>query len=267
LSKLLAFIKRDILVAMSYRFDLLLRLLTAALSLLILYFVSRVFGTGAAQYIARYGGDYFPYVVIGVAVSNFVTVGLDTLSDQVRSAQLEGTLEALMGTPTWIYTILVGNSLSTFLAAFASAIVLVALGFLFAHVGITVSAALAAMVILLLTLLAFLSLGMLSAGFIMVFKRGNPIGYVFGWSSFFLGGIFFPVEILPAPIQVLSRLLPATHATRAIRELLLARAPLLSILPSAGSLLLFILVLAPLGIVFFSFAVRRAKREGSLVQY
>lgn len=267
MSKLLAFIWRDLLVAVSYRFDLLLRLATAALSLLLLYFVSRVFGTGAAQYIAQYGGDYFPYVVIGVAVSNFITVGLDTLSDQVRSAQLEGTLEALMGTPTSIYTILVGNSLSTFLAAFASAVILVALGFFLAHVGITMSAAVMAMVILLLTFLAFLSLGMLSAGFIMVFKRGNPIGYIFGWSSFFLGGIFFPVEILPTPLRVLSQFLPATHATLAIRELLLARAPLSAILPSAGSLLLFILVLAPLGIVFFTFAVRRAKREGSLVQY
>jgi ABC-2 type transport system permease protein len=267
LRKLLAFIKRDLLVAVSYRFSLVLSLGSAALSILLLYFISKVFSGGVVAYIARYGGDYFPYALIGVAVSNFITVGLDTLADQIRSAQVEGTLEALMSTPTSIYTILIGNSLSTFLAALASAMVLIVGGFALAGLGISFRGAAAALLILVLTLFAFLSLGVLSAGFIMIFKRGNPISYVFGWSSFFLGGIFFPVEILPPPIRFFSQFLPATHATQALRDLLLTGASLRTVLPLAGNLCIFIVAVAPLGIVFFRFAVRRAKLQGSLIQF
>jgi ABC-2 type transport system permease protein len=266
-NKLICFIKRDILVVLSYRFDLLLRLATAALYLLLLYLVSRLFNFGTAEGIARYGGSYFPYVLVGIGVSSFVTVGLDALAGQIRSAQVEGTLEALLCTPTSIYTILVGNSLTTFLTAFASAVVMIGIGLLWAPVGSSLASILLAVAILLLTFLAFLCLGMLSAGFILVFKRGDPIGYVFGWSSFFMSGIFFPVEMLPEPVRVLAQFLPATHATYAIRELLLAGAAPTAVLGSAGSLALFILVLGPLGVLFFRFAMRRAKKAGSLVQY
>ena len=112
-----------------------------------------------------------------------------------------------------------------------------------------------------------MDVGVLSAGFIMIFKRGNPISYVFGWSSFLLGGIFFPVEILPSRIRFLSQFLPATHATQAIRDLLLTGAPLRAVLPLAGNLCLFVIAVAPLGIIFFRFAVRRAKLQGSLIQF
>jgi ABC-2 type transport system permease protein len=265
--KVFAFIKRDVLVTLSYRFSLVLSLGSAALSILLLYFVSKVFSGGLLTSIAHYGGDYFPYALVGVAVSTFITVGLDTLADQIRAAQVEGTLEALMTTPTSIYTILLGNSLSTFLAALGGAMALIGGGFALVGLAIPPGAAAVALLILILTLLAFLSLGVLSAGFIMIFKRGNPISYVFGWSSFFLGGIFFPVETLPTPLRFLSNFLPATHATRAIREVLLTSAPPRSALPLAGNLCTFIAIVAPLAIVFFRFAVRRAKSQGSLIQF
>ncbi len=265
--KILAFIKRDLLSGLSYKMNLLLGLVGMGLGVLMLYFISKAFGDTGAQFVTRYGGDYFPYVLIGIAVSNFVTVGLETLSGQIRSAQLEGTLEALLGTPTSIYTILIGNSMSTFMVAFASAFVFLAGSILFIGFEIPFVNAAASLLILFLTFMAFLSIGMLSAGFIMVFKRGNPIDFIFGWSSFFLGGIFFPVEILPLPLQSLSQFLPITHAVLAIRELLLARVNVLAVVPVMGKLLMFIVVLGPLGVAFFRFAVKRAKRDGSLIQY
>jgi ABC-2 type transport system permease protein len=265
--KLWAFIKRDLLSGMSYKMNLLMGLVGMGLGVLMLYFISKAFGATGARFVARYGGDYFPYVLIGMAVSNFVTVGLETLSGQIRSAQLQGTLEALLGTPTSIYTILIGNSMSTFLRAFASAFVFLTGSIIFIGSEIPPINAAASLVVLVLTFMAFLSIGMLSAGFIMVFKRGNPIDFIFGWSSFFLGGIFFPVDILPLPLRSISQFLPITHAVLAIREMLLARANVISVLPAMGKLLLFILALGPLGVVFFRFAVRRAKMDGSLIQY
>jgi ABC-2 type transport system permease protein len=202
-----------------------------------------------------------------MAVSSFVTVGLGALAQQVRSAQVEGTLEALLSTPTSIYTILVGNSLWVFLTALAEAVVLLGVGVVLLKLQFSLTYGLLALLVLGLTFVAFLAIGMLSAAFVMVFKRGNPVEFVFGTSSFFLGGILFPVEVLPQPLQHVSRLLPITHAVKAIRELLLAEAEIQQIFPLVANLVAFIAVLAPASILVFRYAVRRAKKDGSLVQY
>ena len=265
--KLLAFIKRDFLIRLSYRFSLLLHLGGSVLSLLVLYFISEAFSLGFIPYLAKYGGEYFPYVLIGVAVSNFVTEGLGTLSGQIRSAQLEGTLEALISTPTSIYTILIGSSLTTFLAAFLSAMALLFGGFAILRISISITNIAASILILSMTFVAFLAIGMLSASFVMIFKRGDPIAYIFGWSSFFLGGVYFPIEVLPKPIQSLAQILPVTHAIKAIRELLLASSGLGAIRPLLLSLVLFTVIVSPICILFFRFAVNRAKKTGNLIQY
>jgi len=267
MNKLFAFIKKDLLVTLSYRFNLLLSLLGIFFSVAMFYFIGRTFSGALSPFIARYGGDYFPYVLIGIAVSNFVTVGLSALSQQVRSAQVEGTLEALLTTPTSIFTVLIGNSLWSFITALGSAVVLIAAGFLVIHFEVSLVRAAAAVVVLLLTFLAFLMVGMLSASFVILFKRGDPIGYIFGWSSFLLGVILFPVEVLPAPLPLLSRFLPITYAIEAIRELLLVRASFQSVLPLVLALCLFAVVLGPVSVLFFRYAVHRARKDGNLVQF
>lgn len=265
--KLMAFLKKDLIIATSYRLNLLIQLVKILLSLLMFYFIGRTFSGAISPYLGRYGGDYFSYVLVGYAVSSFVSVGLDALSSEVRAAQIEGTLEALLATPTSIYTILIGNSLWSFLGAFAESFLMIAVGTVFLGIPVTLAGAFGTLLILVLTLMAFLSIGMLSASFIMIFKQGNPIRFIFGSSSYFLGGILFPVEVLPGPLQYLAGLLPITHAIKALRELLLARSGFENVLPVLMNLCVFIVVLAPLSILAFSFAVKRAKRDGSLVQY
>jgi ABC-2 type transport system permease protein len=267
MNKLFAFLKKDLLVMLSYRFNLLLSLMGIFLSVVMFYFIGKTFSGAMSPFLQRYGGDYFPYVLIGIAVSNFVTVGLSALSQQARSAQVEGTLEALLSTPTSIYTVLMGNSLWSFLTAFGTAVALIAAGFLVIHFEVSLVRAAAAVVVLLLTFLAFLMVGMLSASFVIVFKRGDPISYLFGWSSFLLGGILFPVEVLPDPLPLLSRFLPITYAIEAVRQLLLVRAPFQSILPLVLTLCLFAVILGPVSVLFFRYAVHRARKDGNLVQY
>ena len=90
---------------------------------------------------------------------------------------------------------------------------------------------------------------------------------IFGTLSYFLGGIVFPVEVLPLPFQYLAELLPITHAVKALRELLLAQMEFQAIIPLLINLVIFILLLSPVSILFFRYAVKRAKIDGSLIQY
>ncbi len=265
--KLLAFVTRDFLIAASYRFAIALRVGGLLLSLLMFYFLGLTFSGAIAPGLERYGGEYFPYVLIGIAVSSFVSVGLHALSRDVRAAQVEGTLEALLCTPTSIYTVLLGNSLWAFATALGTCCALLGAGCAFLGFRCDAAAWGPALAVLGLTFAAFLLVGILGAAFTMRFKQGNPVAMFFGTAGYFLGGVIFPVEVLPAPFRACAALLPITHAVKALRELFLAGAGAGEIAPLLGNLLLFIAVMAPASLLLFAAAVKRARREGSLVQY
>ena len=134
-------------------------------------------------------------------------------------------------------------------------------------VGLWVYNSCGVLTVFLLTALCFVSLGILSASFILVYKRGNPFSWIFGSVSGLLGGVVFRIAILPDCIRWVSYLLPVTHALNGIRKSLLASAVFSDILPDIGALAVFNIILLPLGLLFFRLAVRKAKRDGTLTHY
>jgi len=80
---------------------------------------------------------------------------------------VNGTLEALLSTPTSIYTVLIGNSHVELSYRSGQRSGLIAAGFLIIHSSVARGAA-AALVVLLLTFFAFLMVGMLSASFVII---------------------------------------------------------------------------------------------------
>ena len=121
--------------------------------------------------------------------------------------------------------------------------------------------------ILLLTVIVFSSLGIIAASFIMVLKRGDPIAWVFNAISSFLGGVYYPITVLPAPLQFLAGLLPITYALEALRQALLNGATIAELSLQILALAIFCLVLLPVSLVAFRLAVRQAKIDGSLTHY
>lgn len=265
--KLLAFIKKDFQINMSYRFYFFLQFGFMFISLFMFYFIGRTFSGAMSQYLSAYGGDYFAYVLIGISITSFVSVGLNSLSSVIRESQVQGTLEALLSTPTSIYTILIGSSLWAFVSSLVSSIGMLTVGLIYIGQNVQLINSIVSLAVLFLTFTSFLSVGMLSASFIMVFKQGNPINMIFGTSSYFLGGIYFPVDVLPEWVRGLSNLLPITHATKALRTLLLTNQPVQNAVPIIINLIIFIVVLLPLSLVIFKIAVKKAKRDGTLIQY
>lgn len=265
--KLAAFLRRDLLIMLSYRFKIVLNLLSAFAAVFMLFFMGKMFQHGFSDYLDRYGNDYFAFALLGMCVSTFVSTGLYSLASSVRDAQMEGTLEILLVTPTSPNLILFGNSLWSFLKALLLSALYLGAAVVIVGLGVTPVKLLLVTAVLLLTFLCFLSLGMISAAFIMTFKQGNPINMVFGVSSYFFGGILFPVEVLPKGLQNFSFILPISHATRAVRELLLVRSGTGEWKMTMVYLFSFSAVLFPLGFLFLRLALSRAKKEGSLVQF
>jgi len=262
-----AFLKKDFINETSYPFALILQLLSIFFSVGVFYFISRLLGSAASPYLAQYEGDYFSFVLIGIAFASYFGVGLTSFSSNLRQAQTTGTLEAMLATPTRISAIILSSALWDYFLTTVKVIVYIAVGSLLLDVDLGDSNYLAALIILILSVISFSSIGILAASFIMVLKRGDPIAWFFNAVSGLLGGVYYPLEVMPAWMQWLARWLPITYALEAMRKALLQGASLTSLWTELILLGIFCCVLFPLGLFSFRYAVRLAKIEGSLTHY
>jgi len=261
-----AFLRRDVREALTYKFSFVSTFVGIFLSSATFYFVAKLVPPGAPS-LGPFGGDYFSFAVVGVAFAGLLGLFQEGLASVVRTAQVSGTLEALLVTPLPVPVILVGSSLySLLLQAVRTALHLaVALAFFGLALGRVNAAGFAAVGVL--TVVCFLSIGVLSASFILVYKTGNPFSWIMGTVSGLLGGVVFPVALLPPWIRWASSLLPVTYALDGMRKSLLASASFAQVLPDVAALAAFDAVLVPLSLVAFRLAVRKAKKDGTLSQY
>ncbi len=265
-ARLAAFFRRDLRDALTYKFNFVYTFLGIFFTSATFFFVSRLISPGVPA-LNPYGGDYFAFAVVGISFSSLFGIFQEGLPSIIRSAQLSGTLEALLVTQTSIPTILLGSSLYSL--AYQSLRTVLQLALAVAVFGMKVGhvnwAGVAA--VFLLTALCFLSIGILSASFILVYKVGNPLSWIFGGASAFLGGVVFPVAVLPGWLRWASYLVPVTYALNGMRRSLLASAAFSDILPDVAVLAAFDAVLLPLSLWLFRLAVRKAKRDGTLTHY
>ncbi|HZD60061.1 MAG TPA: ABC transporter permease [Anaerolineae bacterium] len=266
-SKVLAFLRKDLKLEMSYRFSFLMHFLSIFLSVAIFFFISKLIGSSVSAHLKDYGGNYFSFALVGIAFSNFLGTGLSSFSSIISSAQSEGTVEAMLVTPTKVSSIIVMASIWDFLMTTFDVLVYLALGALLFGLNLSQSNIPAAALIIFLTILASSGLGIISASFIMVLKRGDPVNWLFGSFSSFIGGTYFPVTVLPDWLQKVSYLFPMFYALRAMRHAVLQGFSFTALLPDMGALALFSIIILPISIIMFKWAVKLAKTDGSLVTY
>jgi ABC-2 type transport system permease protein len=259
-----AFVARDVTVATSYKLEFLLRIAGTVFPMLVLYLPAKLIGSGLES--TREYGGFLPFSVVGLGIMNFFMSSYGAFASALRNEQSMGTLESVLMTPVPLPLLVVSSSCWSFLWSVGSATAFIGGGALVYGIPIKGSLLLALFVIA-LTTLVFVAMGVLSASFTMVWKRGDPLGPVVSVMFFLLGGVVYPTHVLPRWLELIASLLPITHAARAVRDILLqghgladVRAPMLVLLGYAG-------VLVPLSLWAFSAAVRKAKQDGTLLQY
>lgn len=254
------------MLQMSYKFEFFLRLFFMFFNILTYYFVAKLVGTTGAKYLASYGGDYFSFVLIGIAFSGYLMISLRGFSESVRDEQMMGTLEAMLVTRTDATTIITLSTLWNFIFASFRVFLYLMIGILLG-VNLTNANILGGLIILVLTIVCFSSIGILSASFIMIFKRGDPINMLFMSTSELFGGVFFPIELMPTWLQTISHLLPMTYSLNGMRHALLQGYSLQELAPEVGILVFFSVLLLPVSLLAFRYAVWKAKIDGTLVHY
>lgn len=262
-----AFFKRDLIENASYKTSFILELGGILANIFSFFFIAKLVGNSARPYLEEYGGEYFPFVIIGIAFSGYLSASLDSYTQAIGKEQGLGTLEALLITPTGFPTIVLGSAIWNFLFTSLRVIVYLLLGAAFFGLDMGRANVPAALVALLLTITSLSGFGIISAGFTLMLKRGDPVNFFVGGFSKFLAGVYFPIAILPPVVQKLSLFVPLTYSLRAIRLAILKGASVAALSSELGMLALFSLILLPLSIFFFKFSVRRVMMDGSMTHY
>lgn len=262
-----AFLVRDFYTDISYRVSFLVGIAGTVFSAFIFYFLSQLIGDRATPLLQRYQGDYFSFVIIGIAFGSYFGVGLTGFARALRQAQTTGTLESMMMTPTPVSWIIVGSAVWSYTYTTFRVLVYLLVGTLLLGMNLGDANYPAALLGLTLSIIAFASVGIVAASIIMVIKRGDPVTALFGSLANLVGGVFYPVEILPDWLRVIANALPITYALRAMRLSLLSGASWEELTPDLSVLAGFCLVLFPLSLLAFRFAVDRARADGSLTHY
>jgi ABC-2 type transport system permease protein len=262
-----AFLKRDILIAASYKTAFFGEALAVLFKVITFYYISAVFGGVLTPNLAQYNNDYFAYLMIGVALMDFMYTSLETFDNNIRESQLMGTLEIVLLAPIKLTHMLLFSSLWPYLFTTFSFLTYLMFGVVLFDLQLGNSNPLAATVILLLAILNFAPLGIISATVVLVFKRGSGLRKVFSATSALLGGTFYPTSVLPDWVESVCYFVPMTHAANGLRAALISNASLRELSGEILFLCVFAAISLPLSLLLFKAGVVHTKRAGTLTQY
>ena len=262
--KISAFFWRDLAIARGYRGALVLETLEALFGVATYYYLARFVQTPELARELPAGSSYFAFALVGFAFFDYLSVSIGAFDASLEEAHQNRTLEALLVTQTPLPVILAGSALYPFAALALRTCVYLAWGVLLFGFAPQSANWPGAVTILLASVLAFAGLGVMSASYQILFKRGNPAKWVVLGVSGLVGGMMYPITVLPRPLQLLARMIPVTYSLEGMRAALLSGAGWREIWPSVAALLIFAAILLPVSFALFGWALRRTKITGTL---
>lgn len=268
LRKPFAFLKKDVIVESSYKLAFIAQVFGIFISVVTFFFLGKLFdGSSVSTYLKPYGGDYFSFVLIGIAFSDLFMTAINIFDNHVREGQVHGTLEPLLMTKTSLLTIILSSSVYGFLLSFLRAVLYLFIGAVFFGAHYNLSGIFATMGVLLISLVNFCAIGLISASITLVIKKGNPVNWFFGSVFELLGGVLYPVAVLPLSLQIIAKFIPITYSLNAVRAVMIQGKPLNLILGDIGMLIIMGLVLSLLAYLSFNIAIKKVKTDGTLTHF
>ncbi len=262
-----ASLRRDWRTARSYRFPFVLTAVQLFASLASYFFLGRLVGHGVQPGVAaQLHEGYFSFAIVGTTMLSVVGTTLTTFARRLRTDQTTGTLEALLVSPSpaWLvvpasasYELVVSGIVSFLTVGIGAAFFGLRFDATTASTGVAVLAVLGSLVL-------FCSLGIGLSGFVLVFKRGESAISLVTAGFAFLGGVLYPIQLLPSGLRVLAEALPFTWALEVLRAALRDRSAEWLRL---GALWAVAVVLIPVAVWIFHVALHRARQTGTLAQY
>ena len=265
LVRLGAVARRDLRSERSYQFRYVLWLFELAVTAVVVFHVGKLITDTPALQV--YGGRYFDFAMVGLAMMSVARLGVGTFSANIMSEQSAGTLEILLVSPIRLWVFLAGSFVVPLLLTAVDLVMYFGVGIGALGAGLTVQGLALSVPIVALTLATFCAFGIFGAALGVLVKRGDPVSGPLLQVTSIMSGALFPISVFPGPIRALARAFPAFYGINGVREALLAGSGAASVWPEVAILALFVAVLLPLSVVTFGRAIGVAQRTGVLASY
>jgi ABC-2 type transport system permease protein len=254
--------RRDAILFVSYRTQLVSQFLGPLFMIAVFYYISRLL---TVRTIHSPGG-YFGFVVIGLVIIQILTLSLGLMPGNVRQELISGTIERFLVSAHGPVNGILGTTLFPLCNAFFTGFFTLVLANVVFGLPLAATSFLAIPVAL-LGVVAFMPFALFLVALVMAFKQAASASQFIVSGIAIVGGLYFPIALLPGWIRWTSEVQPFTPATDLLRHLLVDT-PLVH--PAGVELLKlvgFSLVLLPAGFALLRASIRYGQRTGTVAEY
>ncbi len=285
IATLWAFAIREYRIWQSYRVNQVMWMVNIFVTTLLFFLMGQMVKGKAAHLMgAAYGTNYMSFIVVGIAMNVFLFTNLADPYTRIARSYFNGTMDLMLLSPMSIYTPLLGFMTKSMLDDYPRLFFVGGFGMLLFGAAFRFQYTLPALGFTVLVLSSAFGIGMISASsfYLLNIKRGTePVRFlVQQLLATLLAGSYYPVTVLPRPLQWVACLIPHTYAFDALRRLMDPGAhlggavlPLQQILPwpplavDGAVLGLMTLILIPVGLLLYARGIEKARRNGTLTRW
>ena len=230
------------------------------------FFVSLFLKDYAAASLESFGGDFVSYMVIGVVFFQNSSAILNLPFQSLNAAFWDKRLEVYNSSAYGVWAFICGRFIWTFFYQLTIQAGVLTAAALFAGVHINANVHIAPLVMYYLGfVLTCFGFGLIGASnfFNLEVKQGRePFTWLADILARLFSGVYYPLAILPAGIQFISRVLPHTYALEGLRRILMERQGLENAVVRNDLLVIiaFAVIAMALGVFLLGSSLARAQR-------
>ena len=229
------------------------------------------------------GVQYVSFVILGLAFARFLFATISGCYSSLSIGHSSAMLEPILLSPSSVNLMVIGDLIWTYINTSLYVVCYLLLGWAFGmRIEMGFQLVGMALGVLVLSILSVLGFGYMSAAMFMLAnaKGGNePINWFISTLQGLVSGVYFPISVMPNWLQWISLCLPQTYGIDAARRLLLvgksgdvtiptqALLPFSPLVTDIMMLILFIVILLPLGLWVFKLGLNKAKVDGGLSRW
>jgi len=255
-------VRRDAILFVSYRTQLVSQVLSPLFAIAIFYYISHLLKVQTFHS----PGDYFGYVIVGLVIVEILTLSLGLMPVSVRQELVSGTIERFLVSAHGPVNGILGTMLFPLFNAFASGVLTLVLATVIFGLPLAATSFLAIPVAV-IGVIAFMPFALFLVAVVLAFKQVAGASQFIVSGIAIVGGLYFPIALLPGWIQWASEVQPFTPATDLMRHLLvntpLAHPAAVELLKLVG----FSVALLPAAFLLLRASIHKGQRSGTIAEY
>lgn len=163
---------------------------------------------------------YIKYLMIGTVYWGYVEVLWSTIF-MLRSYMKSGQFEDIFLSPIKCIENILGWAVLGIIRTTVESLPLIILVIIISYKSLTLMNIAIALGILLMSIIASFGMTFFIFGLTLIIKEGDQLASFIGNSAPFLGGLYFPIMLLPSPLRYISFIFPFTWGVDILRGTLL----------------------------------------------